>query len=134
MPRNKVEEETQVHKHRWIKNTNKLPFCDQMYRGRPCKAIRVTTQELENLTHEWDNFFEIVKSTEVYADRQAMKVAYSSKNKPEIKAIMARVESRNHWVENRFGDRVLEPNNPLPQPEYPDPVHNKSVYIVWGQS
>jgi hypothetical protein len=109
MPKPKLQEEKQEHKHRWIEGGQNTWYCDQ----DDCRLVRITQDEYDRRIEEWDNYYQFVQTTESYQDFVAMRKAFFERNKPEIDLIIKRAKER------------LEANNYHAKPNFADPRDRK---------
>lgn len=125
---NKAEQiAREVHVHVW---TNAANLSEERC---ACGKIKISPLELERRTAEWNNYYDLVKTTPSGQDLQAMKVLfYASQERPlnetelmEVQAIKQRIKERNKVVIDQFGETMVLKQPQLSKPGFPDPV-------TWG--
>lgn len=102
------EKEEKKHIHNWIKKNDIESYCSNFYGNILCIAIKVGEKEFERREAEWNNYFQLLRTTPAYLDWQEMKIAFNQKPKDmkKIAEIRTRIQARTEY---------------LPRPNFPDP-------------
>lgn len=124
MPKANLKEPSE-HIHSWTLNPDQVSMrCVNYYQGYPCIKIRVSKEEFDRREQEWNNYYEMVKTTSSYKDSIAFK-----NHEISLKELLERIDKRTVKVFNEYGDPTLELIDPLPSPTFPDPQDPKQYYI-----
>lgn len=124
--------EEQEHKHRFCISGNLAEeYCDQMYKDKPCKVVRISREEEDRRREEWAEYYRMCKEAPGYQDYLEMQAIFGSEHRKfgkfsdediqKIRAIRARVRERCDVVIDRFGDENLVLKDKLKQPPFEDP-------------
>lgn len=98
-----------------------------------CGLTAISPAEYTRRITEWDKYYQDEKGTLAHQLSQQMRIAVKTGDKEMIAEIQAEVMRRCKWVENAYGDPVLEPIKlELPLPKYPDPRHPKAKILIKG--
>ena len=130
-------EDDGMHIHNWHTKDFVEEYCTASYYGNPCKAIKIGTNEYSRRKSEWDNYFEMVRTTDSYRDYQEMKEAYVTRNFPKMAEIRERIAKRMKISQTKtddWGEPIVEfdEDHYLPKPHFPDP-ESTFPYVVEGR-
>lgn len=115
------KKEIEDHIHRWASPDLVSEICMSPYNGNPCIKVRVGIKEFERRQEIWKKYFEAVQSSESKKDFDLVKVAYKTRNLPELKKVLERVEAKiSGSSETSY----------LRTPSFPDPEANSDIYIL----
>ena len=112
----------QEHIHDW-----RVQLHDRSEERCICGKLKVSSEEHNRRTEEWDSYYQIVKTTQSYLDFQAIKKAFKESNQAEIERVRKEsVSSRMTLHRDEFGDPVyttVARDNYIPKPTFPDPIN-----------
>ena len=114
-----------AHIHYWNYQANDLSS-----RHCACGGIMVSTAELQRRTDEWNNYFDLVKTTPSYMEFLDMRKAYVAHDHETMNAIRERIKERTNQTETEWGDLVIELKDPLPKPNFPDPTTWNKYFVA----
>jgi hypothetical protein len=75
-----------------------------------CGALKVSLEEYQRRISEWNNYFDLVRTTDSYQDFKKMKEIMWTQDNPEKVELLRRVKER------------LEKDDYLSRPSFPDPT------------
>lgn len=105
MPR--IEErEDKKHLHEWVLG---MDYSTYRCGNGQCQKIAMSQPEYDRRSKEWDNYYELVKTTDSYSKFVEMKEAFFSHNLSRVKEIAADSKER------------LDKNEYLEAPNFKDP-------------
>lgn len=111
------EEIEQKHTHNWIRKDQVEFYCSGLYKGYPCIHIKIGAQEFDRREDEYNNYYELIRTTPAFIDWQEMSIAFKVKDLEKVRKIKERIAQRTDGY--------------LPKPNFPDPA-TPFLYVVEG--
>lgn len=110
------KEAVKKHKHAWVIKSPVEEVCN-------CGKVLISEKEETRRVEEWENYFDLVLTTDSYRDYMEMKKAWKAGDDDKMQEILKRVNTRmvDTGAKDSWGEKVYDFPQALEKPHFPNP-------------